>query len=65
MIDMGYSITTYQEDGLIFNSILFRPDGLIYEILKSIDLWGVFQFWGYCLLAVAICQLIKVFTVDV
>jgi hypothetical protein len=64
-IDLGYVAASGQADGLIFNSILFQPDGLIYEILKDIDFWGMYQFWGYCLLVVAICQLIKVFTVDI
>jgi hypothetical protein len=64
MLDYGYMATAGEPDGLLFNKIMFdTTDGIIGELLKDIDFWGMFQFWGYCFLIVAICQLIKAFTV--
>jgi len=52
-------------DGIMFNQILFAADGLVGEILADLTLWGMIQFWGYCFIIVAMCQLIKSITVNV
>jgi len=36
---------------------------LIFEDAES-DYWGTIQFWGYCMIIVAILQLMKAFSVD-
>jgi len=36
---------------------------LIFEDAES-DYWGTAQFWGYCMIIVAILQLMKAFSVD-
>jgi len=36
---------------------------LIFEDAES-DYWGAIQFWGYCMIIVAILQLMKAFSVD-
>ncbi|MHA1966660.1 MAG: hypothetical protein ACW964_02545 [Candidatus Hodarchaeales archaeon] len=46
-------------DGLFFNQFMFTPDGIVGDLLKDIDLWGMIQFWAYCFFIVAICQLFK------
>jgi hypothetical protein len=63
VLDFGYESTTGDSDGLVFNTIMFDDEGLIGGILKDIDFWDMFQFWAYCFFIVAICQLIKAFTV--
>ncbi len=69
VLDFGYVSTVdplgiEDSDGLFFNKILFdRDEGIIGPILKDIDFWGMMQFWAYCFFIVAICQLIKAFTV--
>jgi hypothetical protein len=66
VLDYGYILTTDvtgDSDGLVFNKIMFDDEGLIGGILKDIDFWGMLQFWAYCFFIVAICQLIKAFTV--
>lgn len=63
VLDYGYVLTTGDSDGLVFNKIMFDEEGLIGEILKDIDFWGMLQFWAYCFFIVAICQLTKAFTV--
>ncbi|MFX0181477.1 MAG: hypothetical protein ACFE95_00245 [Candidatus Hodarchaeota archaeon] len=66
VLDYGYLLTTGatpNDDSLFFNKIMFDDEGLIGGILKDIDFWGMLQFWSYCFFIVAICQLIKAFTV--
>lgn len=69
VFDFGYIWTvdplgTEDNDGILFNKILFDEDeGIIGPIFKDIDFWGVIQFWAYCFFIVAICQLIKALTV--
>ena len=46
-------------DGLIFNQFMFSTEGIVGDLLKDIDFWGMMQFWAYCFFAVAICQLFK------
>ena len=48
ILDYGVQITNPIDfaDGLIFNDIMFSDDGLIGDILKDIDFWGIFQFWA-------------------
>jgi hypothetical protein len=61
ILDYGVQLTNPIDfsDGLIFNDIMFSDDGLIGDILKDIDFWGIFQFWAYCFFIVALCQLLK------
>ena len=64
ILDYGYQLTANPSgDGLFFNKIFFDGDGLIGSILKDFDFWGMLQFWAYCFFIVAICQLIKAYTV--
>lgn len=61
VLDYGVQLTNPIDfaDGLIFNQFMFTPDGLIGDLFKDIDLWGMLQFWAYCFFIVAICQLLK------
>ena len=43
-------------NGLGFNELVF--DG------AEGAFWGMFQFWGYCMIIVAILQLLKALSVD-
>jgi len=65
ILDYGYQLTSDPlGDGLLFNMVFFDSDGLIGSILKDFDFWGMLQFWAYCFFIVAICQIIKAFTVS-
>ena len=46
-------------DGLVFNQFMFTTEGIVGDIFKNHDFWGMMQFWAYCFFAVAICQLLK------
>ncbi len=46
-------------DGLFFNQFMFTTDGLIGDLFKNHDFWGLYQFWSYCFFVVAFCQLFK------
>ena len=69
VFDYGFSTAEaamgHGDDGILFNQIMFATDGLIGNIFQDLTLWGMIQFWGYCFLIVAICQLIKSMTVNV
>jgi len=64
VFDYGFS-ELGTNDGIMINQILFSADGLIGNILQDITFWGMPQFWGYCFIIVAICQLIKSLTVNI
>lgn len=65
ILDLGYEQTSETwGEGLFFNRVFFYSDGLIGSILKDFDFWGPLQFWAYCFFIVAICQIIKAFTVS-
>ncbi len=49
------------DKGLWFNHTLFHLEELPSFITES-AFWGEFQFWGYCFLIVAICQVLKAMT---
>ena len=42
--------------GLGFNELIFGDN--------NADFWGAIQFWGYCMIIVAILQLLKALSVD-
>ena len=58
VLDFGISMDQAGEDdanGLGFNKLIFdSAEG---------PFWGMFQFWGYCMIIVAILQLLKAITV--
>ena len=59
VLDFGVNLSqTDDEDanGLGFNELVF--DG------AEGAFWGMFQFWGYCMIIVAILQLLKALSVD-
>ncbi len=68
VFDYGFTIAeggvAGNNDGIMFNKILFGDDGPL-GFLKDVTLWGELQFWAYCFLIVAICQLIKALTVKI
>ena len=59
VLDFGVSLSQMDEDdanGLGFNELFFDNAGGSF--------WGTFQFWGYCMIIVAILQLLKALTVE-
>lgn len=65
VFDYGFTLAeggSNNSDGIMFNKILFGDDEPL-GFLKDVTLWGELQFWAYCFIIVAICQLIKAFTV--
>lgn len=51
--------------GLFLNDQLFSTDGIIGGILEDLDqFWNIYAYWSYCLLAVAILQILKATSVD-
>lgn len=69
VFDYGFGLAEaalgHGDDGILINKFLFTTQGLIGDLLQDLTLWGMMQFWGYCFFIVAICQLIKTFTVNV
>ncbi len=61
ILDYGMTLTNPVDfaDGLIFNQFMFTTEGVVGDLFKDIDFWGMIQFWAYCFFAVAICQLFK------
>ena len=60
VLDFGVGFSTaFDEDegGLGFNELIFGDDG-------GGKYWGVIQFWGYCMILVAIIQLLKALTAE-
>jgi len=59
VLDFGVGLSQINEedaDGLGFNELV--------EDLLDGDFWGIIQFWGYCMIIVAILQLLKALSVD-
>ena len=59
VLDYGVMLSELGEDdntGLGFNDLLFGD--------SESGFWNSFAFWGYCMMIVAILQLVKAFTVD-
>ena len=62
VLDFGVDFSTAFDDdedegGLGFNELIFGDDG-------GGKYWGVIQFWGYCMILVAIIQLLKALTAE-
>jgi len=61
VFDLGLS-ESYPK-GILVNHLLFhlknQPTALTYN-----PFWGEFQFWGYCFILVAFCQILKIYQVD-
>jgi len=57
VLDYGVLIGD-EEDGLGFNELIFG------DLDFDNKFWGLLQFWGYCMIIVAILQLMKAFSVD-
>ena len=59
VLDFGVGLSQMNEedaDGLGFNELV--------EDLLDGDFWGSIQFWGYCMIIVAILQLLKALSVQ-
>jgi len=56
VLDFGIGISD-EDDALGFNELLG---------IEAFDgsFWGTFQFWGYCMIIVAILQLLKALSVE-
>ena len=53
VLDFGVELN---DNGLGFNDLV--------EDLLDGAFWGLFQFWGYCMIIVAILQLLKALSVE-
>ena len=59
VLDFGVSLSQMGEDdanGLGFNELFFDD--------AEGPFWGTVQFWGYCMIIVAILQLLKALSVE-
>ena len=61
VLDFGIGWSQIDEEepsDLGFNELIFGDEG------SDDKFWGVIQFWGYCMIIVAILQLLKALSVD-